>query len=106
MAGLGHEVLGTDVDAERIAALSAARTSLREPGLHELLARSVASGRLRFSTSPAEAASFARTHCSRRRRGPVRRSGPARGVRPHGYVVLVVGATSVYIMLPPTCTPL
>ncbi|MET9518177.1 UDP-glucose/GDP-mannose dehydrogenase family protein [Streptomyces sp. NPDC002994] len=62
MAGLGHEVLGTDVDAERIAALSAGRTSLREPGLHELLAKTVASGRLRFSTSLAEAASFARTH--------------------------------------------
>ncbi|OEJ28092.1 UDP-glucose 6-dehydrogenase [Streptomyces agglomeratus] len=62
MADLGHEVLGVDVDAERIASLSAGRAPLREAGLDELLSRTVTSGRLRFSTSLAEAASFARVH--------------------------------------------
>jgi UDPglucose 6-dehydrogenase len=62
MADIGHEVLGVDVDAERIAALSLARSPIYEPQLQELLARTVASGRLRFTTSLAEAASFATTH--------------------------------------------
>ncbi|NEE23721.1 UDP-glucose/GDP-mannose dehydrogenase family protein, partial [Streptomyces sp. SID7499] len=62
MADIGHEVLGIDVDADRIASLAAARAPIREAGLDELLARTVASGRLRFSTSLAEGAAFARTH--------------------------------------------
>ncbi|GAA2964419.1 UDP-glucose dehydrogenase family protein [Kitasatospora cinereorecta] len=62
MADIGHEVLGIDIDAERIASLAAGRAPIREPGLDELLARTVASGRLRFSTSLAEGAAFARTH--------------------------------------------
>lgn len=62
MADLGHQVLGIDIDAERIAALAAGRAPLHESGLDALLARTVASGRLRFSTSLAEGAAFARTH--------------------------------------------
>jgi UDPglucose 6-dehydrogenase len=62
MADLGHEVLGIDIDEERIASLSAGRAPLHEAGLGELLARTVSSGRLRFSTSLAEGAAFARTH--------------------------------------------
>ncbi|MFH8686385.1 UDP-glucose dehydrogenase family protein [Streptomyces anulatus] len=62
MADIGHEVLGIDVDADRIASLAAGRAPIREAGLDELLARTVASGRLRFSTSLAEGAAFARTH--------------------------------------------
>lgn len=62
MADLGHEVLGVDIDADRIAALSAGRAPLREAGLDDLLARTVASGRLRFTTSLAGGAAFARTH--------------------------------------------
>ncbi|MGW7055953.1 UDP-glucose dehydrogenase family protein [Streptomyces sp. NPDC054887] len=62
MADIGHEVLGIDIDADRIASLSAGRAPIREAGLDELLARNVASGRLRFSTSLADGASFARTH--------------------------------------------
>jgi UDPglucose 6-dehydrogenase len=62
MADIGHEVLGIDIDADRIASLSAGRAPLHESGLDELLGRAVASGRLRFSTSLAEGAAFARTH--------------------------------------------
>ncbi|MFJ5777086.1 UDP-glucose dehydrogenase family protein [Streptomyces sp. NPDC093094] len=62
MAELGHDVLGVDVDAERIAELAAGRPPFYEPGLGALLKRGVESGRLRFGTSPAEAARFAGTH--------------------------------------------
>ncbi|MCD7443357.1 UDP-glucose/GDP-mannose dehydrogenase family protein [Streptomyces lincolnensis] len=62
MADIGHEVLGVDVDAERIAALAGGRSPFYEPGLSEMLMKAVALGRLGFSTSPAEAARFADTH--------------------------------------------
>ncbi|ASD21093.1 UDP-glucose 6-dehydrogenase [Cryobacterium sp. LW097] len=56
MAELGHEVVGIDIDAEKIAALSEGRTPFFEPGLPEVLASATASGRLRFSTDIADAA--------------------------------------------------
>lgn len=62
MADLGHEVLGIDIDPERIASLSAGRPPVHEEGLGRLLARGTASGRLRFTTSPAEGARFAGIH--------------------------------------------
>jgi UDPglucose 6-dehydrogenase len=58
MASLGYEVLGMDVNAEKIAALAAGRPPFFEPGLDELLAEQVASGRLRFTTSYADVAKF------------------------------------------------
>jgi len=39
MAELGHDVIGIDVDPEKIAALQAARAPFFEPGLPELLER-------------------------------------------------------------------
>ncbi|MGC4945613.1 UDP-glucose dehydrogenase family protein [Streptomyces sp. DT224] len=62
MADIGHQVLGIDIDEARIASLAAGRAPMHEPGLDALLARTVASGRLRFSSSLAEGAEFARTH--------------------------------------------
>ncbi|WP_405736860.1 UDP-glucose/GDP-mannose dehydrogenase family protein [Streptomyces sp. NBC_01537] len=62
MAELGHEVLGVDVDADKVAALNAGRVPFHEPGLAELLGRHTASGRLRFTTSYEEAAAFGRVH--------------------------------------------
>ncbi|WP_106972276.1 UDP-glucose dehydrogenase family protein [Streptomyces yerevanensis] len=62
MADIGHEVLGVDIDEERIAALTGGNAPIYEPGLNELLARTVESGRLRFTTSITEAARFARLH--------------------------------------------
>ena len=58
MAELGYEVLGMDVDAEKVAALSEGRITFHEPGLPELLGAQVAAGRLRFTTSYAEVAAF------------------------------------------------
>jgi UDPglucose 6-dehydrogenase len=56
MAELGHEVVGIDVDEPKIAALSQARAPFYEPGFEELLARTLATGRLRFSTDISDAA--------------------------------------------------
>jgi len=61
MAELGHEVIGIDTDPAKVAALSAGRVPFWEPGLDEVLQRSLASGRLRFTTDTAEAAG-ARVH--------------------------------------------
>jgi UDPglucose 6-dehydrogenase len=62
MASLGHDVLGVDVDSAKVTELSAGRVPFFEPGLEELLAEQVAAGRLRFTTSPAEAAAFGDVH--------------------------------------------
>ncbi|CAL9617265.1 UDP-glucose dehydrogenase family protein [Streptomyces sp. enrichment culture] len=62
LADLGHDVLGVDVDAERVAELAAGRPPFYEPGLGALIKRGVDAGRLAFSTSPAEAARFGDTH--------------------------------------------
>ncbi|MFP3988500.1 UDP-glucose/GDP-mannose dehydrogenase family protein [Streptomyces sp. E11-3] len=62
MAELGHEVLGVDVDPDKLAALRSGEVPFHEPGLPELLARHTASGRLRFTDSYAEAAAFGEVH--------------------------------------------
>ena len=62
MAELGHEVLGVDVDESKIAALATGRVPFFEPGLPEILTRTVESGRLNFTTSYEEAADFAHVH--------------------------------------------
>ncbi|MDN3905253.1 UDP-glucose/GDP-mannose dehydrogenase family protein [Arthrobacter sp. YD2] len=56
MARLGHDVVGIDVDATRVADLAAGRAPFFEPSLPELLAEALDSGRLRFSTDTAAAA--------------------------------------------------
>ena len=56
MSVLGHDVIGIDVDAQKVAALAAADPPFFEPGLPELLADALATGRLRFSTEIADAA--------------------------------------------------
>ncbi|MEV6974307.1 UDP-glucose/GDP-mannose dehydrogenase family protein [Kitasatospora sp. NPDC093806] len=63
MAEFGFEVLGLDIDPEKIATLTAGRVPMYEPGLSELLLKHVAghegsTGRLRFTTSAQEAAEF------------------------------------------------
>ncbi len=62
MAELGFEVIGLDVDAAKVAELSAGRVPFYEPGLEEVLTRNLASGRLRFTTDYDEAARFADVH--------------------------------------------
>jgi UDPglucose 6-dehydrogenase len=55
MTQLGHEVVGIDIDAPRIAMLSAGSAPFFEPGLPEILESALASGRLSFSTDLADA---------------------------------------------------
>lgn len=62
MAEAGHEVLGVDIAPARVAQLQAGRVPFYEPGLAELVARGVASGRLRFSCDYRQAAEFAQLH--------------------------------------------
>jgi UDPglucose 6-dehydrogenase len=62
MAELGHDVLGMELDPQRRALLSAGRVPFFEPGLEDLLARHVATGRLRFTASYAEVAAFGELH--------------------------------------------
>jgi UDPglucose 6-dehydrogenase len=61
MAELGHDVVGIDVDAQKVAKLSGGSAPFFEPGLPEILQSALASGRLRFSTDIADAAG-ARVH--------------------------------------------
>lgn len=62
MASIGHEVLGVDADAEKIAQLAAGQATFFEPQLQEILEPAVRSGRLRFGASIAEAARFGEVH--------------------------------------------
>jgi len=62
MAEMGHDVLGVDVDPQKIQALSEGRVPFFEPGLPEILTRNIEAGRLRFTTDYAEAAEFADVH--------------------------------------------
>jgi UDPglucose 6-dehydrogenase len=55
MAQLGHEVVGIDVDAAKIVLLSEGEPPFHEPGFGDLLAETLAGGRLRFSADFADA---------------------------------------------------
>jgi UDPglucose 6-dehydrogenase len=54
MASLGYDVVGLDVDAEKIARLTAGEVPFYEPGLEPLLRTTLDSGRLRFTTDYAD----------------------------------------------------
>lgn len=56
MAELGHDVVGVDVDAAKVATLARGEVPFFEPGLPELISKHVATGRLRFTTDAREAA--------------------------------------------------
>jgi len=62
MAELEHEVLGVDVDEDKIAVLQSGKVPFFEPGLPEVLERNIDAGRLGFSTDYNEAAQFANVH--------------------------------------------
>ncbi len=62
MAELGYEVIGVDIDPAKVEILQSGRVPFYEPGLPEVLARNIAAGRLRFTTSMAEAAASADIH--------------------------------------------
>ncbi|WP_068494617.1 UDP-glucose dehydrogenase family protein [Pseudoclavibacter helvolus] len=54
MASIGHEVVGVDVDVDKVAVLSAGDAPFFEPGLPKLLSEGLASRRLRFTTDISE----------------------------------------------------
>ena len=62
LAELGFDVLGLDTDPDVVAALAEGELPFYDPGLDELLGRGLRSGRLRFTTSYAEAAEFGDVH--------------------------------------------
>ncbi len=62
MTELGFEVIGLDLDPTKIAKLAAGEVPFFEPGLGELLRKSLDTGRLRFTSSWAEVAEFADVH--------------------------------------------
>jgi UDPglucose 6-dehydrogenase len=62
MAELGHDVMGVDVDAGKLAKLTAGEAPFYEPGLDGVLKGNVDAGRLRFTSSYEEAAEFANVH--------------------------------------------
>jgi UDPglucose 6-dehydrogenase len=62
LAESGCRVLGVDTDEEKVRALQAGVVPFYEPGLQELVARHVATGALRFTSSFAEAADFGEVH--------------------------------------------
>ncbi len=62
MADLGYEVLGVDIDADKIRRLNDGELPIHEDGLEELLRRGLDSGRLRFTTSYEEAGAFGDVH--------------------------------------------
>lgn len=55
MASIGHDVVGIDVDTRKIDSLSKGEAPFFEPGLQEILAAGIESGRLRFTTDMAAA---------------------------------------------------
>ncbi|WP_243774006.1 UDP-glucose dehydrogenase family protein [Actinomadura barringtoniae] len=62
MADLGYEVLGLDVDKNKIDRLAGGEVPFYEPGLEPVLRRNLENGRLRFTTSYDEAAEFGDVH--------------------------------------------
>ncbi len=62
MADLGHDVMGLDVDADKVARASNGDAPFFEPGLEPLLRKNLEAGRLRFTTSFAEVAEFGDVH--------------------------------------------
>ena len=62
MAVLGYDVLGVDADRSKIEALASGRVPFFEPGLPEMLAKALDSGRLRFTTDLAEAGEHGDVH--------------------------------------------
>ena len=55
LAKAGHQVIGVDVNEEKVAMVNAGASPVVEPGLEELIAEGVAAGRLRTTGSSEEA---------------------------------------------------
>jgi UDPglucose 6-dehydrogenase len=55
LAELGHDVVALDIDETKVATLKKGKPTIYEPGLEDLMSRSVKAKRLRFTTDYAEA---------------------------------------------------
>lgn len=62
LAEFGHDVLALDADAGKVAQAARGEPHFFEPGLEPLLRKNLEAGRLRFTTSYAEAAEFGDIH--------------------------------------------
>ena len=62
MAEFGHEVIGVDIDADRVKTLNSGQSHIFETGLEPLLEKHTASGRLRFTTDYSDVADWADVH--------------------------------------------
>jgi UDPglucose 6-dehydrogenase len=62
MAEFGHQVVGVDIDPDRVKTLNAGQSHIFETGLEPLLQTHTASGRLRFTTDYTEIADWADVH--------------------------------------------
>jgi len=58
LAGDGHQVVGVDINGEKVASVNAGKSPIIEPGLDQLLARAVGERRLRATTDVAEAIGY------------------------------------------------
>jgi UDPglucose 6-dehydrogenase len=62
MASLGHEVIGVDIDEDKVSLLNSGKGWFHEPDLDPMLVEGIKRGRLRFTTDFSEAAQFAAVH--------------------------------------------
>jgi UDPglucose 6-dehydrogenase len=62
MASIGHDVIGVDIDPDKVSLLNSGKGWFHEPGLDPMLAEHIEAGRLSFTTDFAEAARFAGVH--------------------------------------------
>jgi UDPglucose 6-dehydrogenase len=62
MAEFGHEVIGVDIDPDRVKTLNSGQSHIFEVGLEPLLSKHTSTGRLRFTTDYADIADWADVH--------------------------------------------
>jgi UDPglucose 6-dehydrogenase len=62
MASIGHDVLGVDIDEDKVRLLNSGKAWFHETGLDAMLEETIEAGRLRFTTDFAEAAAFGPVH--------------------------------------------
>ncbi len=58
LADMGHEVIGFDIDTDKIKKLQNGKSPIYEPGLDEMLERNIKNKRLQFTTSAESAVKF------------------------------------------------
>lgn len=62
MASIGHEVIGVDIDDDRVNLLNSGKGWFYEPDLQSMLAENIKARRLKFTSDFAEAGKFANVH--------------------------------------------